>query len=178
MPRWLRIAGIALLVVVLLAAAAFRVVDVGVTEFYSRGWISESAADAARRGVLRAQPTVIGSRQLYEGDSLSIAEAWIEQITRIEYKWYLQRRVIALPRHRLVLRAAPGWRPTDYSCDRWLVYSDTIRLGESGSRLFFDEGLTPPFPDTVRLGVVSRSAEPGCGGSPLEATGASAGAGG
>jgi hypothetical protein len=162
MPRGLRIAGVAVLAIVLIAAAAFQFVQVGVTEHYSPGWMSESSADAARRGLLRARPALTAQRQFFRGDTLVLAEAWVEQATRVEYQWYLRRRVVQLPQYRLVLRAAPTWRATDYSCDQRLVYADSIELGESQSRFFVKVGLRPPFPDTVRVRVIARSSDPQC----------------
>ena len=152
-PRWAKIVTVAILVLGVGAAVVDRVVVAAVVGTYSPDWASTSSTDAATRGLLRARPVVTPSVLVYRGDSLAIVDAWVEQATRIEYKWLLFRQELREPRYRLVLKASEDWNPTDFRCDDWLRYSDTIPLGEAGSRVFFDVQPTSGFPEIIRLRV-------------------------
>ena len=151
---WLQVAGLTAIMVAVPVFIAWNVVMGGVTEFYSPGWYARSSTEAAARGLLRARPVVVPRRHFFHGDSLTIDDAWVEQATHVEYRWYLLRREIRDPRYRLVLRAGADWQPTAFGCDRWLAYGDSTSLGMSGWSYFIDVRHDQAFPDTVRLVVV------------------------
>lgn len=153
LPRWAKIVTVVVLVLGIGAAVVNRVVVAAVVETYSPDWASTSSTDAAKRGLLRARPVVAPQVLVYRGDSLRIVDAWVEQVTRVEYKWLLLRQELREARYRLVLKASKDWHPTDFRCDERLRHSDSISLSESGSREFFDVRSTPTFPDTIRLRV-------------------------
>lgn len=161
-PRWVRVFGGVFLALVLLAFAAAQLVAVGVTEYYSRAWHAASSTDAVARGILRARPALPVRDVRFEGAPLHVRDAWVEQATRIEYRWYLWRRQVLEPRYRLVLLADPVRVPRHYDCDEWLAYADTVRLGDGGDD-FFTPIAGPPFPDTVRLRVVRPHGRGGAG---------------
>ncbi len=155
MGRNLRIAGL----VSLAAAGLWRVIHVGVVEYYSASWTATSSVDAEARGILLERLHVSPRQLSYRGDTLMIEDAWVERLTRTEYRWFLVRREVVQPGSRLVLRASGDWRPNDFSCDDGLTYADTVQLAQSGGRYFFDQPYQTTessFQGTLRLGVLRR----------------------
>jgi len=158
-----------LLVLALLGAAAWRVVEVGVTEFYSPGWYSRSSADAQRRGLLIRRPAVVIEPATYRGAPLRVTDAWIERVTHVEHPFYLWRRVVRDPAVRLVVLARRDDAPAPAAwCDERPSEPHGGGLTSSGTmdrpewtlqrKLSGD----PPFPDTIRLTMDRRG--DGCGG--------------
>ena len=165
--HWLQIAALTSLIVATLIFGAASFVTATVNEFYSSGIYAKSSAEASARGLLRARPVVLGQPQIFHGDTLTIADSWVEQVTHLEYRWHLVRRESRDPSYRLVLRAAQEWRPTDFGCDRSLAYGDSTFLGTSGGSYFIDVRRDLAFPDTIRLHVVRN---PSCDGKEEQPT--------
>ena len=154
--RWLKPAAISVAAAGLVALVAWRVVAVSAAELESRGVHAASSLDAEERGILRARPAVPARDFEYEGRHLHIRDAWIEQVTRTEYWLYLWPRQVRDSAYRLVLLADPAAGPGRFDCDEWLTAGDSAALSSGGDD--FVHPVHPPFPDTVRLRVVQRSA--------------------
>jgi hypothetical protein len=160
---------IGLVVLAVLAGAGWRVVEAGVTEHYSPGWYSRSSAEAARKGVLLRRPVVVAESLTYKGMPLRVTDAWIEQVTHVEYPLYLWRRVVRDSAERLVILTHKDAGPEpEIWCDEGVSIDGGYegRLAHSGT---FEQGqwftsrtpgTDPPFPDTIRV-VMSRKGE-GC----------------
>jgi hypothetical protein len=160
---------VGLLVLGVLAAAGFRIVDAGATEFYSPGWYSGSSAEAASKGILLRRPVVVAESLTYKGMPLRVTDAWIEQVTHVEYPFYLWRRVVRDSAQRLVILTHKQTGPEpEVWCDEGVSINDGYegRLASSGT---FERGewftsrtpgIDPPFPDTIRV-VMNRRGE-GC----------------
>lgn len=152
--RWRTVVLGAAGVVTVVALALWRVVDVTAREFrVSRP--SASAEEAAARGVLVARPAVAPETVRVAGSPLRAREAWIEEETRVDYRWYLVRRDVRTGRTRLVLRleALPreDSRLTAVSGAERLEYAPGRRFDESVGIETWIAEVVPPFPDTLRL---------------------------
>ena len=154
LSRLLKRTLVVLAVVAAIVAIPSRYAYVGIQERYSRDWNAASSADAEARGILQARPVITPATVQYLGDSLSFVDAWVEQVTRIEYPWYLFRREVKEPRYRLVLQASNDWKP-NFRCNERLVHSDSIGLSMSQSDVteFYSVRTEPSFPDTIQLGI-------------------------
>ena len=138
--------------------AGWHLVNVSVTEHYSRAWHSPSSAEAEARGILHARPVVPRRDFDVEGAPLHVEDAWVEQVTRIHYRWLLFPVRIPRPGYRLVVRTTPADAPRGRRCgDR--LSAGTVRLVTDGA--FFFAPIDPPFPDTLHLQVLR--GDPGCG---------------
>lgn len=153
--RWLKPVAIVVVALGVAALVAWRVVDVSATEYFSHAAHATSSVDAEERGILRARPAVPARDFAYEGRHLHIRDAWIEQVTRLDYRFYVWPREIREPAYRLVLLADPASGPGKFDCDEWLVAGDSAALSNGDDDFF--EPVQPPFPDTVRLHVVRRN---------------------
>src|SRR5687768_15378606 len=74
-----------------------RVALITVTERYSRDFSSSSSKEAESRGVLRNRLAVSADDIVLYGDTLRIVDAWVEQVTHLEYPFFLWRREIQDP---------------------------------------------------------------------------------
>lgn len=143
-----------------LFAAASRVVEADVAEYYSPGWYSSSSAEAARRGVLVRRPVIEADSLTYEGAPVRVSDAWIEQVTHVEYPWYLWRREVRDPALRLIVIGARDHVPPGRFCDEGLTDGYTERFASSGTSdrpVWYSvrrAGSDPPFPDTLRLAII------------------------
>ena len=155
----LRRAAVVLGVTMAILFVGARVAFVGVAERYSRDFSSSSSREAESRGVLRGRPAVSADDIVLSGDTLRIVDAWVEQVTHLEYPFFLWRREIQDPRYRLMLTASSGWKPTDHRCGGSLRYSDTLGLGSINNTHFFHVRDDADFPDPIQLSVVQA---PGC----------------
>lgn len=149
---------IGLAIVALLGAAAWRVVEAGVTEHYSPGWYSRSSSEAERRGLLIRRPVVVIEPAEYRGAPLHVTDAWLEQVTHVEYPFYLWRRVVRDSTIRLVVLARRDSAPEPVTwCDERPSEPYGGRLAGSGTTQRPEwirerhPGVDPPFPDTIRL---------------------------
>jgi hypothetical protein len=156
-PRWLRITGAVAAVLLLVAFVGFRVMNTVIIEHYSRGWHATSSASAATRGILRGRPVIVPGDLVYERRPLHITDAWFEQATHIDHRWYLFRHEVVDPRYRLVLLADRRAGGRDVDCNDSLAHgADSTEFGTGGDA-FFDDRVMPPFPDTLHVSVIHRS---------------------
>jgi hypothetical protein len=150
--RWIKVAGVTVAVLLILAAIAGQIISVSIAESYSPGWHSHSAAEARDRGLLLAQvPTSPDSVSL-DGQQLKVREAWVEPQTHVKYRFFVLRRLIRDSTHLLIVRTSKPTPGVPYQGrDQWLAYNDTGRFdGFEGSQ-FWIGAVKPPYPDTVRL---------------------------
>lgn len=153
---WTRGVLLGLVAIALVAFVGFMVIDAGIAEHYSRGWHSRSSAEAAAKGILVRRPVVIAESLVFRGAPVTIADAWIEHVTRVEAPYYVWRRTVRDSAVRLVvLTRGPRAEPADY-CDE-VSFADGRRFGHSaGDWVATSHPAHAPFPDTIRL-VVERS---------------------
>jgi hypothetical protein len=160
-PRWVRLAAVAVIVVVVLFAAGSFLIEQSVVEYYSRDWQSRSTEDAKRRGVFVTVPTVTPAA-VAVSDSVEarVADAWVERPTHVVYRWYLLRRVVVDSGYRLVVHLVKGpvaGQPSTLhtrECFAYVeLYLDGRSAGSGGD--FRTDILTDvsrsPVPDTVHL---------------------------
>jgi hypothetical protein len=123
-----------------------------VAEFYSPGFVSESAADAHRRGVLLARvsapDSVAGSAGEYR-----VREAWIEDQQQIYYRWLFFRRDSLLHRPQLVVYLE-GTCGVEFS--RPLRYDDEHELDQHVGCNQHLARVQPPFPTRIRVSIGKR----------------------
>ena len=157
LPRFVRFLLIGFGAVILSVAFALWVVVIQESEISSRHWTAASSADAAARKLLRARPAVTPPTFEYLGQSITVGDAWVEQVTHVSYGLYLFRRTVQDPYYRLVVKGVPSAERETVTAGEHLVYADSLCLGSMTGSVFFNEDLQPPFPDTVRLRVLPPS---------------------
>ena len=107
--RWLRIAALCVIGVIVLWVAGSFLMEQGVEEYYSRGWQSTSTRDAQLREVFVTAPAVMPAAvAVSDAVEAWVTDAWVERLTHIEYRWHLVRRVVVDSGYRLVLHLAKG----------------------------------------------------------------------
>jgi hypothetical protein len=139
----------------IVAAVVWRVLDVTTTEAYSREWHRASSAEAAARGQLGARPAIPVTAVQFQGRTVHVVDAWVEQVTHVTYAAFLVEHEEREPLYRLVLRTTTDAGAADYTCDARLVWGDSATLRTDGDYLI-GERLVPPFPDSVAVRVVRR----------------------
>lgn len=102
---------------------------------HSRAYRSGSLAEARARGVLIHRPSLTDSTFRYAGQPLIIAEAWVEPITQLQYRWVLfgERRV-RLNENRLLIRIIRADGPELLSQDVHYLNRDLCAWAD-GTRL-------------------------------------------
>src|SRR4051812_34343408 len=68
--------------------------DSAIVEYYSGSWTSYSINEAKKKGVFISQPELENNMIELNGFKYPIREIWVEQSTRIEYKWFFFRQRI------------------------------------------------------------------------------------
>jgi hypothetical protein len=164
--RWI---GVSVAILLLAFVAGSFLINSGIEETYSPGWMSAGTENARMRGVFVRSPIVVPAG-LALGDSLEarVSDAWIERVTHVEYAWLFIRKEVRDSQYRLVLHLAQlprGARAWSVERARCFVNADYRVNGEVPARtgnpdvdiLYLQR--TRPFPDTVRLAVtVTRGA--------------------
>ncbi len=87
-----------------------QLIDNAVTEYYSPGFVTESIAEARRKGVFVSRPVLKSTMIRWERSEYPIHDAWIEQATRIKSDWIFFRRVIPTG-YRLMLVIGTTGKP-------------------------------------------------------------------
>jgi hypothetical protein len=129
----------------------------------SRHWTSTSAADARRRGVLVGEPVV--TTPVIQADSFqaAVTDAWVEEVTHLEYRFLFFKREVREGRYRLVAVVEPRTPlPSSSSLARFTpgtasAPGDTAVFplylsGETLHRPYLE--LERPFPDTLWFALI------------------------
>lgn len=130
------------------ALVAMQLINNGVVEYYSPGFVSESIAEARTREVFISRPALKSNVVRWRKSEYSIREAWIEQATRIKYDWIFFRRVIPTG-YRLILTIGKTGKPPG---------EDFMYLGGGGESIVCNDSIwltstSPgrPAPDEVLM---------------------------
>jgi hypothetical protein len=151
-------AGVSL--IVLLPIALYWLVHISVTEFYSSYQTTFSIADSKKVGLFVSQSNIEKPIVELNGYKYPIKEIWIEQATRVEYKWLLFRKRIPTGYRLMATLSVPYESAEDENLtktwDKALFCNDTIKLssviaGASDNRWLYYGDVAPPFPQQVRL---------------------------
>jgi len=169
LPRWLRITTTVLVVVGVCLAVARWILVVQIMSYYSRRWTSQSSTDARRRGILVAAPVV--ATPIIQADSFqaTVTDAWVEEVTHLEYRFLFFKREVREGRYRLVAlvepqtplpgsstlaRLTPGAVPAQVDTVVFPFY-----LGSAAQHRPYLE-LERPFPDTLWFALILEGAPP------------------
>ena len=130
------------------------VVQVGIMEFYSGRAPSFSIDEAGERGILVSLPTIESKEASTGRFRFRVKEAWIEAITRVEYKFFLLRRE-HIKGYRLMVSIDGTYE--DASISHLICHprvNGAINLngytGTAETPVFFVE-IQPPLPRTLAI---------------------------
>ncbi len=165
-PRWLRITLGILIVVLGGFAIVGQLAVVSVESYYSPEWTSSSSADARARGVFTASPVVATPVIRVGAFEVTVTDAWVEEVTRYEYKYFLVKRELREGRYRVVVILQPrAPLPVSAQLARLIPASfsgaaDTVTfrryIGGEGAQLTHLD-LEGPLPDTIALTIIPDS---------------------
>ena len=135
----------------------------GTESYYSPYWTSSSSDDARARGVFVASPVIATPVIEVDGFQATVTDAWVEEVTRIEYKYFLFDREVREGRYRLVILLQPrSPLPTSALLARVIPdfvpgKADTVTFriyigGEGIQRTYLD--LEHPRLDTISLTIL------------------------
>ena len=130
------------------------IVQVGIVEFYSGQAPSFSIADAGERGILVSLPTIESKEASTSQYRFRVKEAWIESITRVEYKFFLLR-TDHIEGYRLIVSIDGTYE--DASVSHLICHpkvNGAINLngytGTPETPVYFKE-IQPPLPSTLAI---------------------------
>lgn len=143
---------------ILLAFTAHQLINVAVDENYSPTYMSYSIEESKKTGRFVSQPQI--QSPVIESDGLKyhVENAWIEQSTRIEYKWFFIRRTIPTGYRFIVTLKVPFQSAEEKSLldsMKMLVLNNvkTLAVTSAASKdiwLFFGN-ISTPLPEFVSL---------------------------
>ena len=164
-PRWLRESLVVLAVLGVGYLVLNQLLVVSVNGYYSPGWTSQSSSEARARGILISTPVVATPQLQSDTIPVKVVDAWIEEVTRLEYRFYLIEREVREGRYRMVVllepraRLGPSARLARLVSDSTSGKVDTLAFrlyigGEGVQRTYIDLKEPPPTIDRVFLTIV------------------------
>jgi hypothetical protein len=150
--RWQKVALGLVAAMLCLALAVAQLVNVGVTEYYSRDWHSWSSRESSERGLLIARLPTLPDSISVRGERRAVLEAWVEPQTHVIYRYFLFRRLIRDSTELLIVHTGMpliGGAPSAGGSE-YLAYNDSLGF-YSYSGEYWIGAVHKPYPDTVRL---------------------------
>lgn len=139
-------------------------------EYYSKRRVSYSAAEAKDRGVLVRALSVESPLLHWKGREVRVREAWIEEASRVRYRFYVSRQLEKLGRYRLAFTLAAASDSTfrtvinDIQDSHAEIRPDdtTACCGTSttGLRRVYWEEIQQPSPSSLRVIICNPSQRP------------------
>src|SRR6266581_1857151 len=114
--RWVKVSAVAAVIILAATGVAWRLMQVGIVESYSRSWHSNTSRESERRGFLVARLITDPPQIRCKGVVFDITDAWIEPRTHVEYPFYLFRREVRDTGYYLIVTNAARDTTNAWAC--------------------------------------------------------------
>jgi hypothetical protein len=170
MTKVLSILAGCILLLVLAGAFVYFLIGASIDETYSPSWTSYSIDEAKKDHIFISQPDLENTVIELDGFKYPIREVWIEQSTRVEYKWIFIRQRISTGFRLMLTLTVPYDSPEDHNlinqagrtfpiCNDSIWLTTIVPAARKDMWKFYGQ-VSEPFPQSVQLTlkVYSKSA--------------------
>jgi hypothetical protein len=160
--KTIKIFSIILLALILLFFALYKILDNGVTEYYSQYWVNESINSSKMENVFVTQLKSNTSKIYFNNYEISLDEVWIEKVSKINYQFLIIKQKEILNRYRLVITLKQ--KISDESLEIPFVLEDKgsgfVYTGYNSNEIYYDElSFEEINEDTIKVSLVKNLAD-------------------